>query len=161
MNRNRNSDLAHELEFGRREFLAAGAGAAALGMLGWPQSADAQPRDGWIQGQLAHLIPTASHERFLIKASFNSPLNDTPRLSINGKPVAGMRTDNQGRFWRFDVSALIGMDEALKPTEKNGFTVIDVTPDKMVFTLYLWRPPQPIAEIDTMKPALSYEVLRK
>jgi hypothetical protein len=45
--------------------------------------------------------------------------------------------------------------EALKPTEKNGFTIIDVTPDKMRFTLFLWRPPQPVEDIDTMQPAWS------
>jgi hypothetical protein len=44
--------------------------------------------------------------------------------------------------------------------EKNGFTIIDVTPDKMTFTMFLWRPPQPVAEIDTMKPALVYDVPR-
>ena len=58
-------------------------------------------------------------------------------------------------------SQLVGMDEALKPTEKNGFTVIDVTPDKLTFTMFMWRPPQPVEEIDTMKPALVYEVPRK
>jgi hypothetical protein len=53
------------------------------------------------------------------------------------------------------------MDQALKPTEKNGFTLIDVTPDTMTFSIFLWRPPQPIEEIDTMSPALVYEVARK
>jgi len=42
--------------------------------------------------------------------------------------------------------------KALKPTGKNGF---DVTPDKMRFTLFLWRPPQPVEDIDTMQPAWS------
>jgi hypothetical protein len=45
-------------------------------------------------------------------------------------------------------------------TEKNGFSVIDVTPDKMTFTVLMWRPPQPVADIDTMRPALVYEVPR-
>jgi hypothetical protein len=58
-------------------------------------------------------------------------------------------------------SQLVGMEEALKPTEKNGFTVIDVTPDKMMFSMFMGRPPQPVEEIDTMKPALVYEVPRK
>jgi hypothetical protein len=58
-------------------------------------------------------------------------------------------------------SQLVGMDEALKATEKNGFSVIDVTPDKMSFQIFMWRPPQPVAEIDTMKPALVYELPRK
>ena len=53
------------------------------------------------------------------------------------------------------------MDQALKPTEKNGFCIIDVTPDKLTFTLFLWRPPQPVEEIDTMTPVLVYEVPRK
>jgi len=58
-------------------------------------------------------------------------------------------------------SQLIGMAEALKPTEKNGFTIVDVTPDKMTFSQFMWRPPQSIEEIDTMKPALVYDVPRK
>src|SRR5262249_22567364 len=58
-------------------------------------------------------------------------------------------------------SQLVGMDEVLKITEKNGFSIIDVTPDKMTFTAFMWRPPQPVEEIDTMKPALVYEVPRK
>jgi len=58
-------------------------------------------------------------------------------------------------------SQLVGMDETLKPTEKNGFSIIDVMPDNMKFTMFLWRPPQLITEIDTMKPALVYEVPRK
>ena len=49
----------------------------------------------------------------------------------------------------------------VKPTEKNGFTVIDVTPEKMTFLLFTWRSPQPVGEIDTMKPALVYEVPRE
>jgi hypothetical protein len=39
--------------------------------------------------------------------------------------------------------------------------VIDVTPEKLTFTHFMWRPPQAVAEIDTMKPALVYEVPRK
>lgn len=58
-------------------------------------------------------------------------------------------------------SQLVGVEEVLKLTEKNGFSIIDVTPDKMTFALFMWRPPQPVEEIDTMKPALVYEVLRK
>lgn len=58
-------------------------------------------------------------------------------------------------------SQLVGMDVTLPPTEKNGFTVIDITPEKMVFSMFLWRPPQPVAEIETMEPALVYEVPRR
>lgn len=56
-------------------------------------------------------------------------------------------------------SQLIGRDETFKPTEKNGFTVIDVTPDMMTFSSFMRRP-QPVEEIDTMKSALVYEAPR-
>jgi hypothetical protein len=78
-----------------------------------------------------------------------------------------LRDDRRGALWvgpsafrsvESKPSQLVGMDEALKPTEKNGFAVIDATPDKLTFTLFLWRPPQPVEEIDTMQPALVYEV---
>ena len=56
---------------------------------------------------------------------------------------------------------MVNMEQTLEPTEKNGFTIIDVAGDKVTFTHFMWRPPQPIAEIDTMQPALVYEVPRK
>ena len=34
-------------------------------------------------------------------------------------------------------SQLVGMGETLKVTEKNGFSVIDVTPDKITFTVFM------------------------
>ena len=54
--------------------------------------------DTWNEGKLAHLIPTASHERFLIKASFKAPLAGKPRLTVDGKPIEGKRTDSRGPF---------------------------------------------------------------
>jgi len=297
---------SHEHPLSRREILGASAALGALGLLARPSSAIAQLATGWDQSQVAHLIPTASHERFLIKTSFRSPLTDAPQLTVDGRAIDGVRTDPQGRFWRFDATGLrpatryelrivarggaplceawplktfpaptadpervrilaytcgggydsapfqgktffldmaarrrllarglsyqpdvvvangdqiywdqltalnkpmatflkdvvwpkfgppldhivqsgalgtgdlafpsavrsiqpgasqmVTMDETLKPTEKNGFTVIDVTRDKMTSTHFMWRPPQAIAEIDTMPPARVYEVARK
>jgi hypothetical protein len=48
----------------------------------------------------------------------------------------------------------------MKPTEKSGFSIIDVTPEKVTFMMFLWRPPPPISDIAAMKPALVYEVAR-
>src|SRR5262249_28273410 len=96
----------HQVDVARRDFLRGSAGAAALGLLGSPLSSKAQQANEWNQGQLAHLIPAASHERFLIKASFKTPLGGTPKLSIDGKTVDAVRTDTQGRFWRFDATGL-------------------------------------------------------
>ncbi|WP_296228629.1 hypothetical protein [Ralstonia sp. UBA689] len=54
----------------------------------------------------------------------------------------------------------VALQEALRPAEKNGFTIIDVTPEKMTFSLFMWRPPEPVDAIDTLQPALVYEVPR-
>lgn len=59
------------------------------------------------------------------------------------------------------ASKLVEMDQAMPPTEKNGFTLIEITPDQMTFSIYVWRPPQPVEEIDTMQPALVYTVARR
>jgi hypothetical protein len=55
-------------------------------------------------------------------------------------------------------SGTLDMGEALRPVEKNGFTIIDVTPEKMTFRPFVWRPPQPEDAIDTMDPVMTYEV---
>ena len=65
----------------RRDFML-GAAAAALPRVirsgvGGPASAAEGVKakdENWDQGQVRHLIPTVSHDRFLIKASFEFPL---------------------------------------------------------------------------------------
>jgi hypothetical protein len=89
--RNKGEKSAHTFDINRRDLLEAGTGLAALGLLGWPRAVAARQADIWNQGQLAHLIPTANHERILIKASFKSSLTGTPRLTVNGKSVDGVQ----------------------------------------------------------------------
>ena len=62
----------------RPEFLAAGVGAAAPGVLGWPGTAAAQSGDRSDKGQLTDLIHAANHQRFLIMASFEEPQSAAP-----------------------------------------------------------------------------------
>src|SRR6476620_11382240 len=103
----------------RRDFL--GLLGASAGMLGLPRFAAAQARDVWDAGQIAHLIPTASHERFLIKASFKAALTEPPRLSVDGKTVEGVQTDPDGRFWRFDAQSLQPATQyELRVTDRGG-----------------------------------------
>ena len=61
---------------------------------------------GWDQGRLAHLLPTVSHDRFLIKASFDRPLAGTPELSVGATRVRGQRNPGDGQFWQFDAAGL-------------------------------------------------------
>lgn len=94
----------------RHDFLMFGI-AASLGALGL------SPPEGtyvvahtddvsWHAGQFARLIPIASHDHFLIKASFQASLARAPWLTANGRYVAGEQTDTAGRFWRFDMRGL-------------------------------------------------------
>jgi len=88
----------------RREFLAVSTSLAATSAVGWGAAPPAQVT--WDAGQVAHLIPTASHDRLLIKASFKQPLATAPRLMVNGKATVAIPTDPQGRFWIFDATGL-------------------------------------------------------
>ena len=54
-------------------------------------------------------------------------------------------------------SGTLDMDYAATDREER-ITIIDVTPGKMTFKLFVWRPPQPEDEIDTMEPVMTYEV---
>jgi hypothetical protein len=98
----------------RRELLGGGA-AAALSLLpfGSVTSAEAQttPAGGaaapsWDEGELAHLLPTSSHNRILIKASFKKPLDASPTLQIGDQRVVGERADSRGAFWQFQAADL-------------------------------------------------------
>src|ERR1700749_1979209 len=96
----------------RREFLAGAAVAATLPRLittgiGGPASAAENPREkDWDQGAVQHLIPTASHDRFLIKASFTQPQVAVPELEIGNTRVRGQSNAAAGDFWQFDVTGL-------------------------------------------------------
>jgi hypothetical protein len=62
---------------------------------------------GWNAGDVVHILPTASHDRFLIKTSFQQPLQDVPVLEVGmHKTFQGVMTDTEGRFWMFDVPGL-------------------------------------------------------
>lgn len=82
----------------RRDFLAAAAllsAGAARGQSG-----------SWQAGSVEHLLPTASHDRILLKASLRDPLNRPPILRVGERAVTGNRTDTAGRFWSFDAANL-------------------------------------------------------
>jgi hypothetical protein len=98
----------------RRELLlgAAAAGLAGLGssLIGTvAASAERAASENWESGQLSHLLPTASHERLLLKASFVRPLESAPMLVVAGRQryrLRGQRTDTRGEFWLFDAPDL-------------------------------------------------------
>ena len=101
------------METTRRELLGASASAFGLFSLGGLPGATAQnvsatagPTQNWDSGELAHVLPTSSHERILIKASFKQPLEAAPTLQIGDQRVIGQRTDSRGSFWQFHSADL-------------------------------------------------------
>jgi hypothetical protein len=63
------------------------------------------PDPFWNHGIVTHILPTASHDRIIIKASFDTPVVN-PQLSVNGTDIAGEKLDSRGYFWRFDAQNL-------------------------------------------------------
>lgn len=102
----------------RRAFLQ-GAGRAALGLGGrllapavLPLATACGPNvppyeePGFDAGEVAHLLPTASHDRILLKTSFVAPQLAPPSLHVDGRAVAGTAVGGTGRFFEFDVRGL-------------------------------------------------------
>jgi hypothetical protein len=66
----------------RRDLLAGAAATGALSLMPFGHATAAV--DGWNAGLVAHLLPTVSHDRILLKASFHEPLRETPLLYVGG-----------------------------------------------------------------------------
>lgn len=101
----------------RRRFLqgaAAGAGTAALGLLGRTLAAERnveKSAGNWDPGLLAHILPGASHEQLLIKCSFVEPQKSAPQLHVGDQVVPGLNTDSDSRFWQFHARGLAASTE--------------------------------------------------
>jgi hypothetical protein len=97
-------------EMRRRDFLKQVAGVAAAGAFG--RLAVGCGDDGDLRatsarpGTVAHLLPTASSDRILLKASFTEPQPRRPVLSVDSRRIGGISTDTEGLFWAFDVQSL-------------------------------------------------------
>ncbi|MEM7077036.1 MAG: hypothetical protein AAF513_00280 [Pseudomonadota bacterium] len=82
----------------RRNFLKASAIVASLPRLVYGE-------ESWSGGKVTHLIPAASHDRFLIKAIFATPYTE-PALNVGGTIVPGRATDSTGTSFAFDATDL-------------------------------------------------------
>ncbi len=95
------------MNLSRRRFIGLVAGLPGLGALG---CAALDESEGWNRGPLQHLLPTASHRSFNLKASFFEPTSlaasMAPSLRVGERLVAGERQDTIGRFWAFRIGDL-------------------------------------------------------
>lgn len=51
---------------------------------------------------------------------------------------------------------VVQLERNIQPIEKNGFSIVDITPDKIVCRLFVWREPDPFEAIGSLEP---YEVI--
>ncbi len=86
--------------FLRRASALTAAGAATRLVPGCGNAAPGTP------GAIAHLLPTASHDRLLIKASFAFPLDAPPMLAVGRRRITGRPTGTRGRHFAFDLDGL-------------------------------------------------------
>src|SRR3569833_1434718 len=130
----------------RRDF-AIGAGVSAVLA---PTIAPAQEsgKEDWDQGKLLHLLPTVSHDRILIKASFGAALAGAPELRVGETRVRGRKDSAEGDFWQFDVTglkpqtryrlALSASDgrPLCEPWSLSTFPAPDATPPRLRLLIY-------------------------
>lgn len=58
------------------------------------------------------------------------------------------------------VPTALAVEETLSPLEKNGFSIIDVTPDSMTVRFFAWLPADGSETIDTMQPLFEHTIRR-
>ena len=91
----------------RRDFLITTASIATIAASSEPARPASKTIDRtWNSGDVVHILPTASHQRFLIKTSLRRPQRVPPELLISGRRIPGRRGDTQGYFWSFDAAGL-------------------------------------------------------
>ena len=90
--------------FTRREFVSGGVVAAGSFATQIPGALDflngaARAQDSvWDAGKLFHLLPMVSHDRALLKCSFQEALGQAPEITVDGRRIPGRKTDTRGRF---------------------------------------------------------------
>ena len=100
--------------------------------------------DDWDQADLAHLIPSANHEEFLIKASFRSPQHEAPRLLVGNTAISGTMSDTRGRFWQFRA-------RGLQPATRYRLRVEQADDGRRTDAWHLKTFPAPDADADSLR----------
>ncbi len=63
-------------------------------------------QQNWHRGVVRHLLPAVSHDRLLLKTSFDVPQSAAPVLRAGSRRAAGVRMDTAGEFYSFDIADL-------------------------------------------------------
>jgi hypothetical protein len=63
------------------------------------------PDSDWDSGTVVHILPAVSHNRILVKTSFDRPTHH-PNLKVNNQFFPGEQMDTNRYFWAFDCQGL-------------------------------------------------------
>ena len=127
----------------RRELLKLGSLAAAGTMVGCGNDTSSMTTED----NVVHLLPTASSDRILLKASFVEPPSGAPELRIDGTSVMGRPTDTHGEFFVFDASGLtpdreyrlelrVGQTFQIEPWTLRTMPPVDASPQSLRILAY-------------------------
>ncbi|MBN7797575.1 hypothetical protein [Parahaliea mediterranea] len=58
------------------------------------------------------------------------------------------------------VPSQLVLDQAFAPLEKNGFSLLDITPEKIDVRMFAWRPPESAEKIGHLQPFHRYSIAR-
>lgn len=99
-----------------------------------------------------------------------SEINKSGEIDFGTQPVHAIGTGTLGsgtfgfpssfRGTAGVVPQALQSKQILKPLEKNGFSIIKVTPEKIKISMYAWRPVDGLETIENLEPILIREILR-
>jgi hypothetical protein len=102
---------------------------------------------------LAQMLRTGTHD--LKHNPINVALSGTIGTFAGGWPSSGIRGVPA------TPSAVLDLDEKIKPIEQHGFTLVDFTPDTIVLRMFRWDVnTQPVEAIDTLQPFRTAQLAR-
>jgi hypothetical protein len=116
------------------------------------------------QGRAAVTISGDLHASGAVKITRSAELDlsANPIHALLAGPVGtatkGFPSAARGTF-AFRPAAL-DTSETNKMEERNGFTLFDVTPDKILVRQFRWRPPEPVAAIAGLEPFSTFTIER-
>jgi phosphodiesterase/alkaline phosphatase D-like protein len=96
-----------------------------------------------------------------IVASDTLDLGRTPIEAIIPGPIStanGWPSIGRGMFPR--TPERLRTEDRLLTEERNGFTLVDFTPDSIEVRQFRWRPPEPVAAIASLEPFGTYRIQR-
>jgi len=97
-----------------------------------------------------------------IMRSEDLDFSDNPVHTILAGPI-GTEDEGYPSFYRGvggQPPQSLSVEEITKPVEKLGFSILDITKEKITVRQFSWRPPEEETDIDNLQPFSTFEIDR-